>query len=221
MKVVLISDTHEKHGQIKLPEGDLLIHCGDWTNKGSLDAMNSFLKWFSAQPFQYKIFIGGNHELGLDVGPTRVKKLDLINSFNNLIYLENSSTIIDGIKIYGSPVTPFFYSWSWNVHRGEPIAQVWKNIPDDTNILITHGPPYAILDLVSLSPGEIRDVHQGCEELIKRVKQLKHLKLHCFGHLHLGGHGSQIHREGGTAFVNAAMVDDGHRVVNQPVVIEL
>src|SRR5574339_46789 len=151
-RIVAISDTHQLHEQVTLPAGDILVHCGDFTNRGTEGALKSFLTWFSSQPHEYKVFIPGNHEVGLDRGPGRQKKLEIIKSFTDkdskLVYLENSSAEVNGLKFYGSPVTPWFFDWAWNVHRGMAIASVWENIPDDTQVLLTHGPAYGILDLV-------------------------------------------------------------------------
>jgi predicted MPP superfamily phosphohydrolase len=222
MKIVAISDTHQLHRDVIVPEGDVLIHCGDFTNQGTQGALADFLDWFISHPHQHKVFISGNHELGLDVGPTRPKKLKIINEFIEehpaLVYLENSSVMIEGLKFYGSPMTPRFMDWAWNINRGKDIAAYWKLIPDDTNVLITHGPPHGTLDLVDNLYGG-RDPHQGCEELAVKVKTLSELKLHVFGHLHKqGGEHTLV---GKTVFGNAATCNDAYKPVNPAIVVEL
>lgn len=224
MRVIILSDTHLMHSQVKVPDGDLLIHCGDYTNKGSNSDTLDFLNWFSAHNHSYKVWINGNHELGHDKGPMRQSKIDLYKSFTdknkNLFYLEHSSIMIDGFKIFGSPFTPFFYNWAYNVARGAEIASKWADIPDDTNILVTHGPVYGILDLVKDNfHNSGRDLHQGCEELLKRVNQLKQLKLHAGGHLHLQGGQTKV--VNGITFVNAAICTEDYQPTNLPVVIDL
>lgn len=216
MKICVISDTHEKHEQIKIPKCDILIHCGDCTNKGSLISLYKFCTWFEQQPAKYKVLVYGNHELGFSHGSKREEAIKTPKQFG-ITYLENSNTIIDGLYMYGSPVTPFYYGWEWNVHRGKEIAYFWNKIPNDIDILITHGPPYGILDLTAKSSN--RDLHQGCEELIKKINTLDNLKLHAFGHLHQQQ--SQIIELNNTKFVNAAIVDDCHNVIHQPVIIDL
>lgn len=228
MKVVAISDTHEKQDEITIPECDILIHSGDITNKGSLTGLYKFCAWFKEQPAKHKIIIYGNHELGFSFGPKREEALNTPKQFG-IIYLENSQVVIDGLKIYGSPITPFFYNWEWNVHRGKEIAKKWALVPDDTNVLITHGPPYGILDLIdtnhyttSESKSSLileRDSHQGCEELRKKVDQLTDLKLHVFGHLHYQG-GQQLTLNN-KIFVNAAICNDKHQAIRTPQVIEI
>jgi Icc-related predicted phosphoesterase len=220
-RIVAISDTHQLHNYISIPDGDILIHSGDFTSQGQDQSIIDFINWFNNQPHKYKVFIAGNHEENLDKGPHRARKLNIIDSFvsknPNLFYLENSAATINNLKFYGSPVTPFFFNWAWNVNRGPEIANVWSLIPDDTEILITHGPPYGILDLV-LSPNG-RDPHQGCADLLNKVLILDKLKLHVFGHLHYQG-GNQTQAYGKT-FANAAILDDSYAPIHKPVVIDI
>lgn len=209
------------HDQVVVPDGDLLIHCGDWTGRGTMPAIEKFLNWFGNQPCPNKCFTAGNHELALDKGPMRNDKLALIKKYAdkyNMHYLEDSGTTINGLNIWASPATPYFYGWAFNKERGHDIKQHWDLIPDNTNILITHGPPYGILDVVPLRFGEHRDPHQGCEELAKRVKELKDLKLSCYGHIHSGYGQLQINN---TTFVNASTCTEEYAPTNKPMVINL
>ncbi len=135
-------------------------------------------------------------------------------------YLENSSLVIDGVKFYGSPYQPEFFNWAFNLPRGYALKQKWAQIPLDTNVLITHGPPYGMLDMVVDNKyNQGRDLHQGCEELIEKVIDLKDLKLHCFGHLHLNG--GQKQTIDGKVFVNAAICDEAYNPVNKPIVVDI
>ena len=113
MRLVFISDTHQLHDRIgTLPDGDVPVHCGDFTNKGTEGALRTFLSWFVSQPHERKILIPGNHELGMDKGPMRSRKLAIVKEFtdqhSNLSFLENEEITINGVKFYGSPVTPWF-----------------------------------------------------------------------------------------------------------------
>lgn len=224
-RIVIISDTHQLHEQVSVPDGDILIHCGDFTNTGTDENIIRFLQWFVKHPHYYKIFICGNHEVGTDKEPHRARKLEIIKYFTdnnlNLFYLENSGITIEeyDLKVWGSPITPFFFDWSWNVHRGAPIASFWKDIPDDTNILITHGQPYGINDLVLRPDG--RDPHQGCHDLLNRINQLQVLKLYCGGHLHTNNGDPQMTMHNNIPFVNASICNDQHQPVNKPVIIDL
>src|SRR5579863_6916609 len=102
---------------------------------------------------------------------------------NGVIYLDDSGIEIEGLKIWGSPVQPEFCSWAFNRKRGKEIARHWAKIPEDTQVLVTHGPPVGILDEVDrgiISGVEGGREHVGCEELRKRVDESKDLKLHCY-----------------------------------------
>src|SRR5271166_4785835 len=155
MKIVAISDTHEQHAQVVVPEGDILIHSGDFTNLGKIPAVASFAKWMGSQPHKHKILIAGNHELTLQ-SPYRNIVTNLFKE-NGIIYLEDSGVEINGLFFYGAPWTPFFNDWAFNLpRRGMELMAKWDMIPDNTNVLITHGPPKGILD------DTINDGSQGC-----------------------------------------------------------
>lgn len=215
MKIIAISDTHGKHADLKLPEGDVLIHAGDFSKKGTLQEVANFAIWMGKQKFKRKILISGNHELGLDPnfstnGNIRPILLNLFKE-NNIEYLENSRTMIGDLVVYGSPIVPKFHNWAWMRSRGAEINKYWHMIPDNVNILITHGPPLGILDVFE---GE----SCGCNMLLHRVKELKHLKAHIFGHIH-SGYG-QIEVDG-IKFNNAASCGMKYEIENLPLIIEV
>jgi len=220
MRIVAISDTHQQHNQITVPDGDILVHAGDWTNQGTLSAMRQFLEWFSAQPHPLKVFIPGNHEITLEA-VNKKSAFDLIGEYTNdkMHFLLNSSANIAGLRWFGAPSTPFYGGWAFNFQRGPDIAAEWAKIPDDVEVLITHGPPYGIQDLVEDNWENVgRDLHQGCEDLRARIKSLKNLKLHIYGHLHFG-YGIQVIDN--IQFVNAAICTEKYQPTNKPIVIDL
>jgi Icc-related predicted phosphoesterase len=198
-----------------VPDGDLLVHCGDITFKGELSVIADFAQWMKELPHQNKVCIHGNHEVGHQrSGPKRQKGLELLAEAG-ITYLQDSGVEIDGFKVWGSPFSPLFYSWEYNEPRGEPIGRHWAQIPDDTNILITHSMPYGILDSVDdFSRGP-----QGCEMLARRIKTLKNLKAFFGGHLHREGSRTLV--KDGITFVNAAICTDNYAPINKPVVIDL
>ena len=174
MKIVTIADTHGLHNQLKnIPDGDILIHAGDLTNIGEIDDVIKFNEFLGKLPHRKKIVVAGNHDFCFEKEPgTR----DLLT---NAIYLEDSEVTIGGIKFYGSPWTPRFGNWAFMLFRcGEQLKYRWDLIPNDTDILITHGPPLGILDTVLP-----RDENVGCELLIKKVQKVKP-KYHIFGYIH-------------------------------------
>jgi len=210
MDITFISDTHGIHERLKLKPGTVLIHAGDVTEYGTEDEVSDFLHWFSRQPFTYKIFIAGNHDLFLETcAPAKRKRM--IPS--DIIYLQNSGIEIVGLKIWGSPVTPYFLGMAFNARQGAEIEKAWNKIPADTDILITHGPPKGILDN-----------GVGSEELLTRINKIRPA-IHCFGHAH-GQNG--IETINGTAFINASIVNcldpfknDEYRMAGKPIIYEI
>jgi Icc-related predicted phosphoesterase len=213
MKLVVISDTHGKHHELVVPEGDLLIHCGDVTKYGTFTDLMNFLNWFESHPHKHKIFIGGNHDAILqNLGKVEVRKL-----LRNSIYLQNDGCEIEGFKIWGSPTTPTFLDWYFMCPRGKEIKKYWDKIPKDTNILITHGPARRILDVAPPSPFNKKPKSVGCTDLRNKVLKLKKLMLHVFGHIH--NDGGKVFASERTAFYNCSVVNEKYQVVNKPTVL--
>jgi Icc-related predicted phosphoesterase len=209
-KITIISDTHGKHEHLtsnrmgnSLGSGDILIHCGDISNVGKTHEIKSFLDWFSNTPFTHKIFIAGNHDFGFElvdyIAPEYIEK--------GVTYLFDSSIEIDGIKFYGSPWQPEFYNWAFNLPRGEKLAEKWAKIPGDTDVLITHGPAYRMLD--HTIQGEL----VGDEDLFNRIMEVKP-KLHCCGHIHWA-YGQKSFND--IEFINAAVLNERYEHENKPV----
>lgn len=208
MKLICISDTHNKHDQITIPNGDVLIHTGDFTEGGTKREVIAFLEWFAAQPHHYKIFIAGNHDFYFEkYSEDKIKEIIP----ENIHYLKESGITLNGIKFWGSPVSPGDGSWAFNKNALQEIDRHWKQIPQDTQILITHTPPYKIMDV--LNNGK----HIGCASLLK-ILDNREIKVHIFGHVH-NSYGSTT--VAGTKFINASILDDKYRVLNEPIVFHL
>ena len=189
MDITFISDTHGLHDRLKLNGGTVLIHAGDVTEYGTENEVEEFLFWFSRQRFNYKIFIAGNHDLFLEAS-TPAQRRKIIPE--NVTYLQNSGIELEGLKIWGSPVTPYFLGMAFNTREGKEIRKVWQKIPANTDLVITHGPLKGILDN-----------GLGDEGLYQRISDIQPA-IHCFGHVH-GLHSSVINN--GTMFINAALVN--------------
>jgi len=208
-RIVCLSDTHNCNEQIAVPDGDILIHAGDATITGTIDEIVKFNKWFTNLPHLIKIFVAGNHDWLFETNNNYARAL----LSRELIYLQDSFVEIEGLKIYGSPWQPRFFDWAFNLNRGQELAEKWELIPDDTDILITHGPPFGILDEV---PRKYWVENTGCEELIKKIEEIRP-KLHIFGHIHCGyGTGEKF----GVKFINASNCDESYEPTNQPIVID-
>ena len=208
MKFVAIADTHGKHNSLVLPPGNTLIHAGDISMKGDKAEIINFLNWFDRQDFEFKILIAGNHDFYFERERDEQIKKILPAS---IIYLNDSGTTINDFKIWGSPISPWFFNWAFNRHRGEPIKKHWDLIPANTDILITHGPLFQILD--STTSG----LHVGCKDLLNKVSEIKP-KVHICGHIH---EAYGIADKQGIKFMNASVLNEKYELCNQPIVFEL
>lgn len=208
MRLVFISDTHSQHDALRLPEGDVLLHCGDFSKRGELGDVQIFLDWFAAQPHRHKVLIAGNHDFIAEREPSLFRSMVP----DNVIYLNDSGCQIEGLRTWGSPIQPWFYDWAFNRQRGADIRRHWDLIPEDTDVLLTHGPPYGILDEVARDRRPV-----GCRDLLHRVQALPSVKIHAFGHIHEGYGQRDL---GGTLFVNASVLDENYRMKNAPFVVD-
>jgi Icc-related predicted phosphoesterase len=208
LKFVAISDTHCRHLNLKLPKGDVLLHAGDISYKGQKNEIVDFLQWLARLPYKHKIFIAGNHDFYLEK-----EKATEIQSIipEGVIYLNDSEIIIDGIKVWGSPVTPWFFDWAFNRRRGKEISGHWQKIPGDADIVLTHGPVYGILDMV------MNKTNAGCADLLLTIQRVKP-KVHVCGHIH---EGYGIIKKGTTRFINASVLNESYELVNKPIVFDL
>lgn len=205
MRIVAISDTHGYHRKISVPDGDILIHAGDITSRGELSTLVDFNLWLGELPHKYKVCIAGNHDFLAESDP-ELWHSTLTNSF----YLVDESVEIEGLVIWGSPYQPWFHNWAFNLARGAKLQEKWKMIPSNVDILLTHTPPFGVLD-------EVDGRSVGCADLRTRLKEISP-KLHIFGHIH-EGYGEMT--AGKTKFVNASICDVGYLPSNKPVLAQL
>lgn len=242
LKTAAISDTHSLHTKLIIEPCDVLIHSGDVSNIGEKQDVENFLFWFAKQPAKYKIFIAGNHDFFFDYdwkaytpqGQKRMSRYakkytendidNLLSKYPNIIYLNNSSIIIEGIKFYGTPYSPCFYDWAFNRERGAGIQSEWDKIESDTNVLVVHGPPYHKGDeLERLSPGE-NDYHIGDKNLKDTIENKLKQLTHCiFGHIHDNNRVKNygLTEENGVSYINASILNDDYKVVNKPFYFEV
>jgi Icc-related predicted phosphoesterase len=208
VRFVAISDTHCRHRSLRLPKGDVLLHAGDVSYRSSRQEIIDFLDWFGKQPFTHKIFIAGNHDFFFER-----EKMDSIRQMlpESVYYLKDEALLVQGIKIWGSPYTPWFFRWAFNKTRGIALAKHWNNIPSDTDLLLTHGPAYGVLDQV------VNEQHAGDLDLLKKIVEVKP-RVHVCGHIH-EAYGTT--KRFGIKFINACMLNESYELTNKPVVFEL
>lgn len=205
MRIVCISDTHNKLHKINVPDGDLLIHAGDSTDQGGPKEIRRFNEDLGKLPHRYKIVIAGNHDFGFQTTPDEARAM-----LTGCIYLQDSLVEIEGLRIYGAPWQPAFMDWAFMCKRGAEIRAKWDLIPDGLDILITHGPPRGHGDLLRIGESV------GCDDLLATIRRAKP-RVHVFGHIH-EGHGQT--REGSTLCINASSCDADYKAVNPPIVFD-
>lgn len=228
-RFVCISDTHSTHRRMQIPEGDVLIHCGDFTERGFMKEVVDFNKWLGKLPHKHKIVIAGNHEISFDKSimegvakseNVRFRVLgnipesawrDWQSVLTNCTYLEDGETEINGIRIYGSPWQPNCGNLAFNLKRGDEILEKWKLIPEGIDILMTHGPPAGRLDLAN------RGTRAGCVDLLNEVQLRVKPKYHVFGHIH-DGYGTDC--DGHTTYINCSAVDAFRNPIHHAVVFD-
>ena len=213
VRFVCISDTHCRHAELVLPAGDVLIHCGDFSQTGRLTEIRAFCDWLAAQPHPRKIVIAGNHDLtlhaasyertstswGVESGMADrhaecAEACRLISSIPGCEYLCDSGTVVEGVRVWGSPWQPV-YAGAFNLQRGSQLREKWALIPAETDVLLTHGPPLGHGDLTSTRK------RAGCGDLLEEVTQRVRPLVHCFGHIH---EGYGVTTDGTSTFVNAS-----------------
>ena len=223
-KIVAISDTHCMLNRVKLPDGDILVHAGDALSRGTLSELIVFLNRLEKIKVKYAhvVYVPGNHDRITELNEKLAKDEC---AARGIIYLNDSGINLLGIEFWGSAVTPRFRDWAWNrdseqggtsVHpshpKYNPIKPHWDLIPDNVDVLITHGPPYGVLDK-SVYDGALC----GCQHLMKKVLEVEP-KYHIFVHIH-EWHGKE--KRGNTTFVNASNCTEQYKPINEPIVLEI
>jgi Icc-related predicted phosphoesterase len=205
MKIVCISDTHNKLSQVDIPSGDILIHCGDATMMGNEKEIRRFSKDLSALSHKYKIFVPGNHDFMFEYDPGRARSLIYADN-PDLIILEDKGITLEGISFWGCPVNTNISGWAFykNSKQNQDIVDMMPSC----DVLITHEPPKNILDKCK---------NGDCiGNLLLREKVLDTLKpkFHVFGHIHESYGSTKIDN---TAFINCSVMNEKYQVVNKPI----
>lgn len=182
MRILHISDTHTYHNLLKIPSDiDMIIHSGDCSNPrdpyNNEPEVRNFISWYKELPVKNKIYVAGNHDTSIE------KRLITKKDFQDagIIYLENESIMIEGIRFFGSPHTPQFGQWAFMKDRTK-LDRFWKKaIPEIVDVIITHGPPKGILDK-SYNRNHNME-HCGDKSLFNRILEIQPAYV-LFGHIH-------------------------------------
>ncbi|WP_130537207.1 metallophosphoesterase family protein [Thiomicrorhabdus indica] len=186
LNLLHLSDTHGNyhHPKFNEPEklanSDVIIHSGDFTAKSdNWEEIHDFLNWFSNLPVKHKILVPGNHDRAFEVFEEKNTGRHQIP--DNVHLLVDESITLEGYRFYGSPYTPEFCNWAFQLYGAEDSIEKWRKVPDNIDVLITHGPAYGILDTIQNAAGK---VSVGCPYLLARIEKLHQLQVHLFGHIH-------------------------------------
>jgi len=224
VRIVCISDTHNRRLPVLPPPGDILLHAGDFSGTGTLKEVEAFSAYLGELAPHYGsiVVIAGNHDLPFDVqnyaqiGPQfhrrGLEDPDKVRAaLQNCIYVEHEAVEVQGVRFFGSPFQPEFCNWAFNVDRGEALAAKWRDIPADIDVLVTHGPPLGIGDLV------VSGQHVGCADLLREVTERVRPRFHVFGHIH---ESPGAWTNGETVFINASSCTIAYRALNPPIVFD-
>lgn len=226
LRIVCLADTHTQHRGLIMPPGDLLLVAGDFTGRGLAREIEDFDSWLSLQDYALKIVIAGNHDQLFEYKPRQARSL-----LPHAKYLEDSEITLRPsmfnrpesetwrVRVYGSPWQPRFFDWAFNLERNSSqLRGKWRKIPgrdpqtnEGIDVLVTHTPPYEIMDT------DPRGGRSGCELLRAELERIRP-RLHVFGHLH-GTHG--VVEKNGAIYVNASICDDRYDVHREPIVVDL
>lgn len=234
IRLAFISDTHCQHRNVAVPSCDVLVHCGDATGIGEIDRLRDFNAWCRqlkrAGVCREVVFVAGNYDLTLDVTHPKVeprRHAAARESLQDLVYLQDEAATVCGVKFYGSPWTPRFFDWGFQL--GYEAARHHWLIPQ-CDVLVTHGPPFGMLDLCD----DGRRV--GCRALTETLTDINTLaraakkagdapcrvppSIHAFGHIH-HSYGVVGCLRTGTRYVNASTCTEAYKPTNRPIVVDL
>jgi Icc-related predicted phosphoesterase len=198
MRILHISDTHSSHNLLEnLPKADIIVHSGDASFAGSENEVLDFMNWFCDLDYPHKIFIAGNHDDCLY--GEQIEGLP-----DNCHYLCHSGIEIEEIKFWGVPL------FIGDTLKDGRTAYLMKQIPENTDVLISHSPPYGILDFDD-------NIHYGCSDLLEVIERITP-RYHLFGHIH-ANHGIKKIKQ--TTYVNSAIMNEEYKFINKPTLLEI
>ncbi len=210
MRVVCVSDTHGRTAGLAVPDGDLLLHAGDLTARGSRGEVEAAARWLASLPHPAKVVVAGNHDWLFRSEPAAARAL--LAAVPGLTYLEDETATVAGLRVHGSPWQPWYFDWAFNLPRGGPeLEAVWARVPAGVDVLLTHSPAHGLLDRTL----DGRAV--GCERLREALARIRP-RLHVFGHIHEAAGTLELD---GTLHVNAAVLDVRYRLARPPAVLDL
>jgi len=227
-RLIFVSDTHTMHGRLTqaiiAAKADILVHCGDFTGTGRLTEVGDFADWCAVLLkkgyVKRVVAIAGNHDLLFDethprtrrdwpTGPEMCRKR-LRDA--GVVYLRDSATMIEGLVFHGIPWTGRFYDWAFQIDSPEQDEEVFGGLRPGIDVLMTHGPPHGIRDLVP------RGENTGSPALLRALDRARP-QVNAFGHIH-EGYGMTL-MPNGALCINASTCTGDYKPTNPPIVLDL
>lgn len=208
MKICAISDLHRY--QIDIPKCNVLAIAGDiCLNEDLLWFITSFVPYLEQQKnkFDICILVFGNHDDNIHMN-ARWNNIEK-NLPEYIKVLNNTSFKYKGVKFYGSPNCKHIPGFL-NTFNEETLKHIYSSMPSDTDILVTHTPPYGICDTV-----KYQSYHLGSVSLLEKVREIKP-EIHIFGHIHTG---KKYYKENGTQYYNVSILDENYKLAYKPTII--
>ena len=225
MKVAAISDIHGNIQELTIPEADLLLIAGDlvplsiqsYFSQSHKWFINKFKPWLEKQPVDKIIIIAGNHDFALEDEDSKKNILsDLVT--DKIIYLENSQYVYKDKLIYGTPICKIFGDWAFMRNEKEA-KELYANIPENTDILLTHDAPYGVSDVLLQKSCPWADgTHIGNVQLREAILD-KQPKYNIHGHLHSTNHDEEL--LGSTKVYNVSVKDEAYVIKYKPLIFEI
>lgn len=219
----LINDSLREHNA---NEGFCLVFSGDLMSTGyNMDEILAFLNWIKDLNYTYKVCIAGNHDRAIEnLGSDYCKNVLFGQYYDNGVrYIQDEEIELDGVRIYGTPYQPYFCHWAWNVSDSDRLKMIYEQIPEGLDLLITHCPPFGILDKSNAAnsyTGSKGDEPLGSKELLEVLLNMKNPpRYHSFGHIH--GSGGDIVKVGETTYINASICDEAYNPTNKVITLEI
>lgn len=209
MRIVCISDTHFYPVTMPIPDGDVLIHAGDLTRSGRFEQITQAGSWLADLPHKHKIVVAGNHDV-LFEKDYNTARYALGDGFYGIQYLQDNVAVIDDVVFYGAPWSVEYHGWAFGLKDGWEAKNRWDRMPPGIDVLVTHGPPYQIMDSAP------NGYDLGSKELRFKVEEIQP-RLHVFGHIH---HSHGVLKLGDTLYVNAAVCDESYKHTQEPIVLD-
>ncbi len=213
LKILATSDLHGYMPDI--PPCDILIlagdHCPYHNLKDQVQWFNGiYARWLRSLPARFIVAVAGNHDFALQNAPQAIVGLPWT-------ILEDSSTVIEGLRFYGTPWTPAFGRWAF-MESEDRLRQRFADIPEGLDFLISHGPPQGVCDM--------NGIHQPCgsSALRYRIEQCRPRYV-VSGHIHeahgLGYLNTQHGLPKATVVYNVSYVDLAYQPVNPIIEIKM